>query len=234
MNKQTWDDYSTLFPFKNIVSVFSNKIYNVKNKEDLEIFSSSVKLKPHKLITLNQIHSSNIVVARKARHYKSTDGIINFSGNLVCSIQVADCLPIYFVNNFTKTIGLIHAGWRGLSKEIIQNLLNKIIAYNENLSDFYILIGPSIRSCCFEIGEDIIEFFDSNYYYKKNNKKYSVNLQKWALNQLISKGVDQNKIIEIKKCTSCLDTSYHSYRRSNVYAGRMYALLGWEQNIEYI
>jgi len=234
LNKQPWDDYSSLFPFKNIVSVFSNKIYNVKNKVDLEIFSRSVKLNPYNLITLNQIHSSNIIVANNPGHYKSIDGVINFSGELVCSIQVADCLPIYFVNNSSKAIGLIHAGWRGLSKKIIEEILNKIILCNENLSDFYILIGPSIRSCCFEVGDDVIQFFDSNYYYKKNNKKYSVNLQKWALNQLISKGIDQNKIIEIQKCTSCLEASYHSYRRNNVIAGRMYALLGWEKNNEHI
>ena len=51
---------------------------------------------------------------------------MNYGGKLVCSIKVADCLPIYFVNNVSKTLGLLHAGWRGLSSGIIKKYLDMI------------------------------------------------------------------------------------------------------------
>ena len=56
-------------------------------------------LDPAKLITINQVHSRNVIAPKNPGNYDSCDGIINFGGNLVCSIKVADCMPIFFVNN---------------------------------------------------------------------------------------------------------------------------------------
>ena len=89
-------------------------------------FCNNVGLNPAKLITINQIHSRNVIAPKNPGNYDSSDGIINFGGDLVCSIKVADCLPIFFVNNITKTIGTVHAGWRGLSSGIIEEYINKI------------------------------------------------------------------------------------------------------------
>ena len=70
---------------------------------------------------------------------------------MVCSIKVADCLPIYFVNSVSKTIGLVHAGWRGLSSGIIKNYLKKIDKETDSYRNTFVIIGPSIQRCCFQI-----------------------------------------------------------------------------------
>ena len=93
--------------------------------------------------------------------------------------------------------------------------------------DYYVLIGPSIQSCCFEIQDDVLEYFDSNHYNPSSNDKYKVDLQAWAIDQLVCSGLERENINVINKCTYCLDTLYHSYRRSGTNAGRMYALAGW-------
>ena len=89
------------------------------------------------------------------------------------------------------------------------------------------LIGPSIQSCCFEIKDDVLDHFDSNHYNPSSNDKYKVDLQGWAIDQLVCSGLERKKINVINKCTYCLDTLYHSYRRNGTNAGRMYALAGW-------
>ena len=89
------------------------------------------------------------------------------------------------------------------------------------------LIGPSIQFCCFEIKDDVLEHFDSNYYNPSGNNKYKVDLQGWAIAQLVRSGLKKEKIKIINKCTYCLDTLYHSYRRDGTNAGRMYSLDGW-------
>ena len=63
-------------------------------------------LNPDNLIRINQVHSSKVIMADFSGDYGVADGIINKGGRLVCSIKVADCLPIYFVNNHTKIAGL--------------------------------------------------------------------------------------------------------------------------------
>ena len=225
--KEYWDDYSQQFPFENIRLVFSNKNSNVNESNDLIDFSKLVGLDPDSLIIINQIHSSNVIKANSPGIYTAADGIINRGGNLVCSIKVADCLPIFFVNNNSKTIGLVHAGWRGLALGILNEFVNKIYLCKENVFDYYVLIGPSIQSCCFEIQDDVLEYFDSNHYNPSSNDKYKVDLQAWAIDQLVCSGLEREKINVINKCTYCLDTLYHSYRRSGTNAGRMYALAGW-------
>ena len=186
-----------------------------------------VNLDSTKLVTINQIHSAEILIADSPGFYGSADGIINKGGNLVCSIKVADCLPIYFVNDLSKTIGIVHAGWRGISSGIIEKFVKSIEVCNENVSEFYVLIGPSIQSCCFEIMDDVLDSFDSKFYTSIKKNKYSVDLQAWTVDQLIKFGFSQEKINNINKCTFCLDNLYHSYRRDDSKSGRMYAVLGW-------
>ncbi|OUW78271.1 MAG: hypothetical protein CBD77_04590 [bacterium TMED217] len=227
MKKEIWDDYSLIFPLNDIKMVFSNKQADIKKPSDLIGFSDLVGLNSDNIININQIHSSNVIMVETPGDYNAADGIINEGGNLICSIKVADCLPIYFVNNNTKTIGLVHAGWRGLSQGIINKFADNINKYYENTSDYYALIGPSIQSCCFEIKDDVLSFFDSRFYKQIGHNKYKVNLQEWALNQLMDVGIAKKNISVINKCTYCLDTIYHSYRRSGSATGRMYALLGW-------
>tara|TARA_B100000401_G_scaffold216231_1_gene145971 strand:- start:82 stop:651 length:570 start_codon:yes stop_codon:yes gene_type:complete len=186
-----------------------------------------VNLDPSKLVTINQIHSPEIAIVDSPGFYDFADGIINKGGNLVCSIKVADCLPLFFVNGSSKTIGLVHAGWRGISSGIIENFVNSIVVCNENVSDFYVLIGPSIQSCCFEITDDVLDHFDSRFYASIKTNKYKVDLQAWTLDQLTKFGFNREKIKNINKCTYCLSGLYDSYRRDGLNSGRMYALAGW-------
>tara|TARA_B100000287_G_scaffold152489_1_gene144140 strand:- start:849 stop:1418 length:570 start_codon:yes stop_codon:yes gene_type:complete len=186
-----------------------------------------VKLDSSKLITINQIHSPEVLIADSPGFYDPADGIINKGGDLVCSIKVADCLPIFFINNISKTIGLVHAGWRGISSGIIEKFVESIEFLNENVADFYVLIGPSIQRCCFDIMDDVLDSFDSKFYTSKNNNKYRVDLQAWTVYQLIKFGFSEKKINKINKCTFCLDDLYYSYRRDGANSGRMYALVGW-------
>jgi len=186
-----------------------------------------VGLNPKNLVYINQIHSSKVIKADSPGNYDNADGIINEGGNLVCSIKVADCLPIFFINNNSKTIGLLHAGWRGLSLGIINEFVKNIIKNKENTSDYYVLIGPSIQSCCFEIKDDVLPYFDSRFYKQIENNQYKVDLQEWAVGQLMELGLEKSHISVINRCTYCFNTIYHSYRRNKTNPGRMYALLGW-------
>ena len=121
----------------------------------------------------------------------------------------------------------MHAGWRGLSLGIIKEYIEKIIINNESASDNYVLIGPSIQKCCFRIQKDVINNFDTKFYSKISDKHYQVDLQKWAVNQIMNLNIEKNKIFVSDKCTYCNKERYDSFRRDGATSGRMYALLGW-------
>ena len=193
----------------------------------MEVFCDDIGLDSSKLTTVNQIHSSNIISAKSPGNYDCYDGILNFSGSLVCSIKVADCLPIYFANSVSKTIGLLHAGWRGLSFGIIKHYLDKINAEVDGHLNTFVLIGPSIQNCCFRVQEDVIGHFNSKFYSKVNDKHFQVDLQKWALSQILESKIKLENVFISKNCTYCNKSKYHSFRRDGRNAGRMYAMIGW-------
>ena len=142
---------------------------------------------------------------------------------------MADCLPIYFVNDISKTLGLLHAGWRGLSFGIIKKYLEKIGGEQEDHLNTYALIGPSIQNCCFRVQKDVINHFDSRFYSKINDKHFQVDLQKWALSQILNSNIKEHNVFVSKICTYCNKSKYHSFRRDGRDAGRMYALMGWSE-----
>ena len=201
--------------------------FNTESYGDLSNLCDNVGLDSKKLVSINQVHSSKIISVKHAGHYDSSDGIINIGGNLVCSIKVADCLPIYFINRISRTIGLVHAGWRGLSLGIINEYINNVKKNYERASDNYVFIGPSIKKCCFIIQNDVLNHFDSRFYSKINDKHYKVDLQEWAVDQIMNLNIKNDKIFVIDKCTYCNKDLYESFRRDGDAAGRMYALLGW-------
>ena len=62
---------------------------------------------------------------------------------------------------------------------------------------------------------------------KTSNNRYLVDLQKWAVQQLVDLEIIKDQIHHIDKCTFCNQNEYHSYRRSGPEAGRMIAVIGW-------
>ena len=93
----------------------------------------------------------------------------------------------------------------------------------------YALIGPSIQNCCFRVQEDVINYFDPKFYSKINDKYFRVNLQKWALNQMLDFNFKAENVFISKSCTYCDKNKYHSFRRESINSGRMYAMIGWEK-----
>ena len=121
----------------------------------------------------------------------------------------------------------MHAGWRGLSFGIIKNYLDKINAEVDGHLNTFVLIGPSIQNCCFRVQEDVIGHFNSKFYSKINDKHFQVDLQKWALSQILESKIKVENVFVSKNCTFCYKSKYHSFRRDGRNAGRMYAMIGW-------
>ncbi len=154
------------------------------------------------------------------------DGVFSANPDLICSVQVADCLPIYFVHKSEVVFGLVHAGWRGLVNGILWKSSKLLMDQGHSTNEFEVLIGPSIKSCCFEVSDDVINQFNPAFVKNTENGKYRIDLQEMALNQLMSSGFQKDNITVLSDCTSCKEGKYHSYRRNGKKAGRMIGLLG--------
>jgi YfiH family protein len=227
MIHKDWVDYSHHFSNQNIKAIFSYKFFNADGLEGRKDLAYQTGFNSDSLIIPKQTHSTNILFSMEAGRILDTDGIFSSDPNLVCSIQVADCMPVYFVHQLDPVFGLVHAGWRGLVNGILLQSAKQIEEKGISLSNFDILIGPSIQKCCFEVSDDVINQFDSNFIEKKWAGKYRIDLQKLALHQLVKNGFKRERITTLTECTYCDTEKYHSYRRNGKKAGRMIGLLGY-------
>jgi len=174
-----------------------------------------------------QIHSNKVRWINSAGRYKLVDGLITANNNIVLTLKVADCVPVYFYNLNKNIIGLVHAGWRGIVTGIIPNTIEIMQKHGANLDNTYIYMGPSIRRCCYEVGGEVAKLFDKDTKLKINSKKYKIDLKKQISIQLEKLGIPKNNI-KVSLICSYESSFCQSYRRDGVNSERMHALIGYK------
>ena len=147
------------------------------------------------VLTLNQVHSSKLHVVDAFINGLEGDAIITQKPNLKIGIRTADCVPVALLGK--NTIGVIHAGWRGLKEGVIEKTLQKL-SFFEPLANFLAFVGPSAKACCYEVGTEFKELFTSLYYRKG---KYHMDTQEEALLRLRGMGIKNFYLY--KTCTIC-------------------------------
>ncbi len=210
------------------------------------------------LITLRQIHSDLIhCVSELPEQTLVGDGLITRTPNLLLAIQTADCLPVILVDAKQKAVGVFHAGWRGTVKRIVEKGIGEMRRYFGTLPrNIKAAIGPGIHACCYEVGSEVRQQFESQFAYADNlfrevkesdpvREKYPLlfltarapghgelppqiylDLVEANCRQLISAGVLRKNISVSELCTSCHPELLFSYRAEKAITGRMMGVAG--------
>ena len=219
-------DYSFFFETKQLIACISHRNYDYSNSAFRKQFVYNLFHRHRIMIAPNQTHSNNVAIAEKSRKYFNVDGLINLDKDLVLTLLVADCVPLFIFNNKSKNFALIHSGWRGTVNNIVGNSINLMKKNGNSLKNLRFVIGPSIGSCCYEVGRDVFESFDSSYYQIINEKKAKLNLSNIICDQIIDFGISNKNIFIDQDCTFCKNKKYFSYRKEGDISGRMVAVMG--------
>ena len=168
-----------------------------------------------------QVHSNSIGIVESPGMIGEYDSLITKKYGILLAIQVADCLPIFIADKNKSIIGLIHAGWRGSNLGVTRDTIALIKKdFHVSPTDIITFIGPSIRSCCYEVGEEVAERFDSKHLIRNSNNHYYLDLVDVNLEQLKIAGLKNHNIRIDKRCTKCCKGLLHSFRRDGQRAGR--------------
>ena len=225
MFPKTYMDLSDLFRSDKIHAAFSLKTFT-HNGNARKLLSSLINLDPNKIVSPQQVHSSEVKVVDVPGKIPFTDAIISTSKSVVLSIQVADCIPLYLADPDNNVIGIVHAGWRGIEKGIVANSINKMITLGADNNRIIAYIGPSIQKCCFEIGPEVAKKFPLNFQINSSYDRSFLDLQKLTKNILINNSISYNNIISSNECTKCNSDKYFSYRNTGLKSGRMIGIIG--------
>jgi len=184
-------------------------------------FFSALGISSENLAIPQQIHGTNVEIAKTSGIYPETDAIVTNVPELGLVIQVADCVPIFLYDPNRRVIGLVHSGWKG-SREKLGFKVIKILsqAFQSNPSEILAWIGPSIGPCCYSVNQEVASYFSG---YVQNGK-----LDLWAWNRdiLIEAGLNPRHVRVSRLCTACHSEWFFSHRKSGGNTGRMMAVIG--------
>lgn len=187
------------------------------------------------LISQNQKHGTdgwNITAKNQLTStvmYKEHEGdyIITNQPGVGIAALTADCLPIIFYAPHKSVVAIAHAGWRGsvagIASVVVKKLkeLHHIDPSQKSFhSELVVYFGPAAQSCCYEVQTDFL----SNHLVQDAIAKYpEILIQRdgksyfdnslFNKNELISQGINPEKInTDYNLCTVC-NHHYHSFRR---------------------
>lgn len=185
--------------------IYKNAVIYFSERKDLNQRLVNNRPTGINILIPNQKHT-NRVLSHHEELSQEADGIYTSQKNVAIGVLTADCMPIVIFNNSEITV--IHAGWRGLLGGIIENACS---IFKSNPT--YSFIGPSIRSCCYEVGREFIEKFGiENRFFNEIDGRYFLSLQDIAKDKLEKLGIKD--IYDIEQCTYC-NENYFSYRKGD-------------------
>ncbi len=177
----------------------------------------------------SQVHSNIVKIINRPGYVDKCDGLITNENNVVLSIQIADCVPIFIYSPDIRAIGLIHSGWKGTANEIsvhaVKKLTDELGATPEKM---LIFLGPSVQPCCYTVQDDVAYQFQPEFY-KRNSMGFALDLIRANIVQLASMGVPEDQIRKTDICSCCDETMFHSYRRDGHKVGRNFCFLKLSQ-----
>jgi polyphenol oxidase len=188
------------------------------------------------LATCSQVHGVGLAAApREARRWCESagcDALWSDRENVALGIKVADCLPVTVADQRKRVIANIHAGWRGASRNVVGRTIDRIVSDAAFVpAGARAWLGPSIRVCCFEVGEEVVEQFAAQYPWtgeyvdRTRGERPHVDLPGIATRDLVERGFAPESILDSDACTRCNGSLFHSYRRDGTKSGRNLAIV---------
>lgn len=182
-------------------------------------------LLPRQPIWLQQVHGARVVDADETADEPEADAAIARRSGTVCAVLVADCIPVLLADRSGATVGIAHAGWRGLACGVIENTVREMGGDSSRLIAY---LGPGIGPDAFEVGSEVREAFLARdagaaaAFMPHIPGKWRADLFQLARHCLRRAGVAE--IHGGTMCTYSDTRQFFSYRRSRT-TGRMAALI---------
>ena len=213
------------------------------------------------LVTLRQIHSSVLVLGASGDSWRQSprkgDGLMTAEPGILLGVQTADCIPVLVADRKRHVVAAFHAGWRGTVKRIVESGIGRMrLEYGSRPEDLTAAIGPGASVCCYEVGDEVLSSFESQFAYASElfrevydadpvRTKYPmlflsqrapghspigpsvhVDLIEANRRQLLDAGLKPQSIHTTGGCTNCHRELFFSHRASQGHAGRMMSVIG--------
>ena len=166
----------------------------------------------------------------------SADALVTNECGLDLMVFSADCIILLLHDPVSRSIGAVHAGWRGTALDLpaktVAEMCRLFGAKPENIR---IAIGAGIGPCCFETHDDVPDAMRAAFghgvdpFIAPRGKKWTVDLKAVNAWRLTEAGVPAEQIDICPTCTACTPEFYWSHRVMGDRRGVQGALIGLKE-----
>jgi len=219
----------SLAPFASLnlgAHVGDNPLHVQQNREQ---FQQQLPAVP---IWLEQTHSNCACDLDHESVDNCADASYSARVNTVCAVLTADCLPLLVCDRQGTRVAAIHAGWRGLLNNVIENTLEQ---GGFDAAECLIWLAPAISVRAFEVGIEVYQAFcrydkqhELAFKPGKDSLHFYADIYQLARQRLQKYGIPAEQISGGDYCTYSQKALFFSYRRDGQ-TGRMAALI-WRES----
>jgi polyphenol oxidase len=177
---------------------------------------------PARLATAGQVHGVAVARVGGPGHHEGCDALVTTVPGLALAVSSADCLPLLYVA--PRAVAAAHSGWRGTAAGMpgaALAALCELAGVGPAVVDVH--LGPCIRSCCYEVGEEVARRFPAAAVVRADAVP-RLDLALAARLALEELGVPAGAIHDTGACTSCRRDLYFSHRRDGGRTGRQWGV----------
>ena len=213
-----------------------NLAYQVDNgegvKERREQLAALLHLPIERFTYVHQHHSDKVMYVSLEEMGKGKDSfedglecdaLYTYERNVPLCIFHADCVPIFFINERSSLVGIIHAGFKGTMKHVAYKAINEIINKEKlDIKDFKFYIGPFRQPKSFKIDAETRQvIIEAGFNEAIKGDEFDNGLANRI--DLYSLGVDDSQINDDHLDTFTDDRLYSAYQKTPV--GRLVSLI---------
>ena len=191
------------------------------------LFLASLGVEPSRARAVRQVHSRTVITVdgqpAAETAAREADGMVSCRDDLLLTVTVADCLPVFLLDTRTGAFGLVHSGWKGTGI-VVEALRLMAKKFGTRAGDLVAAIGPGIGSCCYEVPEERCEAFRASFGPGAVREPRRLDLR--AANAALLEAGGVGCLSVVQECTCC-SPRLGSFRRQGA-AGftRMLAFIG--------
>ncbi|EKD75996.1 MAG: hypothetical protein ACD_43C00262G0003 [uncultured bacterium] len=183
---QRWRSYTN----GNLPELFRFRLFEefTELEHGISTRHSEKKLKPTAHVQAAQPHGNRFAVITAAQSpwiVPEVDALLTDQSDICLRIGTSDCVPLIVYDPIIKRGGVIHAGTKGTTQQILMNVLKKFKAQNVWLG-----IGPAVGHECYN----------------------GIDLQHENILQAKAGGVPLQQIEVMRWCTRCQSDTFFSHR----------------------
>jgi YfiH family protein len=207
-----------------------------------QFWCEQIGIEPSTLVTAHQVHGNSVGVVPRAGAgtgsapgsglFGKFDSLVTNDANVAVMMTHADCLAVILCDPQTRSVGVVHAGWRGtisnVSGAAVRTMVESLGSGPEEILAF---VGPGICVDCYAVGDEVSEAWSESMpangatALSRRDGQWHFDLAEANRLQLRAAGVREDAIERSGVCTRCGGNSWFSHRGQGPKTGRFASII---------